>query len=59
MAEIGLVTLKVFGVLGRELATVVKESKRPGEYPTLFNASRLSSGGYFYDFRVREKRDEK
>ncbi|MCR4416347.1 MAG: T9SS type A sorting domain-containing protein [Ignavibacteria bacterium] len=45
----GLVTLKVFDLLGRELATLVNEPKQPGVYEIEFDASKygLSSGVYF------------
>lgn len=42
------VTLKVFDVLGREVATVLNEQKSPGEYRVSWDASALSSGVYFY-----------
>ncbi len=42
------VTLKIYNVIGKELATLVSEEKQPGEYSVSFNADRLSSGIYFY-----------
>jgi len=44
------VTLKVFDVLGREVATLVDESKQAGTYNSTFNTlhSSLTSGIYFY-----------
>ncbi|MBC8043304.1 MAG: T9SS type A sorting domain-containing protein [Rhizobacter sp.] len=42
------VTLKVFDVLGREVRTLVSESKAPGSYDVVFTASGLPSGVYFY-----------
>jgi len=44
----GLVTLKVYDVLGKEVATLVNEEKSSGNYEVEFNASNLSSGVYFY-----------
>jgi hypothetical protein len=44
----GLVSLKVFDVLGREVATLVNEEMRPGRYERTFDASGISSGIYFY-----------
>ncbi len=44
----GNVTLKVFDVLGREVAALVNEFKREGRYTIQFDASSLSSGIYFY-----------
>jgi len=41
------VTLKVYDVLGREVATLVNEVKEPGEYTVAWNASNASSGLYF------------
>ena len=42
------VKLKVFNVLGNEVATLVDEEKPAGEYSLKFNASGLSSGVYIY-----------
>jgi len=43
-----LVTLKVYDVLGNEIATLVNEEKEPGTYEVEFDASKLPSGIYFY-----------
>ena len=42
------VTLKVFDMLGREVATLVNGVEEPGYKSINFNANRLSSGMYFY-----------
>jgi len=42
------VTLKVFDVLGREVASLVNEKKDPGYYRVQFDAAALPSGMYFY-----------
>ena len=42
------VTLKVFDLLGREVATLLDEEMRAGLYTKTFNAKNLSSGIYFY-----------
>ncbi|TRZ64516.1 T9SS C-terminal target domain-containing protein, partial [bacterium] len=44
----GLVNLKIYDVLGREIKTLVKDIKAPGSYSIEFNASEFSSGVYFY-----------
>ena len=42
------ITLKVFDVLGNEVATLVNEEKPAGQYEVEFNATELPSGIYFY-----------
>jgi photosystem II stability/assembly factor-like uncharacterized protein len=42
------VTLRVFDVLGREVATLVNEEMRPGSHERTFDGSGLASGMYFY-----------
>ena len=44
----GRVTLMVYDLLGREVAKLVDEEKRPGSYRVVFDGSRLASGVYFY-----------
>ena len=44
----GLVTLKVYDLLGNEVATLVNKEKPVGTYEIGFSASGLSSGIYFY-----------
>jgi len=55
----GLVTLKVYDVLGREVSTLVNEIKNAGIYKVDFNASNLSSGMYFYKVSVNGFTDVK
>ena len=44
----GLVTMKIYDVLGREIASLVNEVMQPGYYTVDFDASHLASGVYFY-----------
>lgn len=44
----GNVTINVYDLLGREIATLVNEIKPAGNYSVEFNSTRLSSGIYFY-----------
>ncbi len=46
--EMRFVALKILDVLGNEIATLVNEEKSAGSYEVQFNASKLSSGVYFY-----------
>jgi hypothetical protein len=48
LPERSRVSLKVFNLLGQEIATLVNQDQAVGEYVTLFDASRLPSGVYFY-----------
>jgi hypothetical protein len=55
----GLVTLKVFDILGNEVATLVNEEQAPGVYEVEFNTSssfrlvrNLVSGIYFYQLKA-------
>jgi hypothetical protein len=41
-------SLRVYDVLGREIATLVNEELKPGSYEVTFSADGLSSGVYFY-----------
>jgi hypothetical protein len=45
---VGMVTLKIYDITGREIQTLVNESLAPGTYETIFNGSMLNSGIYFY-----------
>ncbi len=51
--ENNFVTLKVYDVLGREVATLVNEQKNAGTYRVEFNAGQLNltSGVYFYTIK--------
>ncbi len=48
----GLVSIKVFDLLGSEIATLVNEEKQTGNYEIEFNASNLASGVYIYKMQV-------
>ncbi len=44
----GHTSLRVYNILGREVATLVNETKAAGTYHVTFDASKLPSGIYFY-----------
>ena len=52
IAEGGHVVLKVFDLLGREVANLVDEYRGPGAYTVQFDASHCSSGPYYYRLAI-------
>jgi photosystem II stability/assembly factor-like uncharacterized protein len=48
IAGFGLVQIKIFDALGKEIQVLVNEQLRPGIYETQWNASGYPSGIYFY-----------
>lgn len=52
--ETGLVQLKVFDILGKEVVELVNGEKENGKYSVVFNASDLPSGVYIYSLRVND-----
>jgi hypothetical protein len=57
--EQGLVSLRVYNLLGEEVAILVNEEKNSGSYKINFNAFGLSSGIYFYKLQVNNFIDTK
>ncbi|MBX2977350.1 MAG: T9SS type A sorting domain-containing protein [Ignavibacteriaceae bacterium] len=55
----GLVTLKIYDILGKEVTTLINEEKQAGKYSIEFNASKLSSGVYLYELRSNEYKSTK
>ncbi|MCK7523159.1 MAG: hypothetical protein MZV64_38550 [Ignavibacteriales bacterium] len=49
----GYVTLKVYDILGNEVATLVDEFKPAGRYEVNFDGKKLSSGLYIYTLNSR------
>jgi beta-galactosidase len=52
IAEFGFVSLKVYDILGQEVATLVNEEKPIGNYKVKFDGSKLTSGVYFYKLKT-------
>ncbi len=48
LSALSNVTLKVYDVLGREVATLVNERQNAGNYSVAFDGSKFASGIYFY-----------
>lgn len=57
--QLGFVTLKVYDLIGREVATLVDEEKSTGDYEVEFDGSNLSSGVYFYRIQAGSFTDTK
>ena len=57
--ENGFVTLKVYNILGKEVATLVNQQQQSGRYEVNFNATNLASGVYLYRLRVNDYVDVK
>ncbi|MBI5475035.1 MAG: T9SS type A sorting domain-containing protein [Ignavibacteriae bacterium] len=57
--EFGRVTLKVFDILGREVATLVNDAKEQGKYSIHWSAEGFPSGVYFYRLTSGTRSDMK
>ncbi|MBL8008023.1 MAG: Cys-Gln thioester bond-forming surface protein [Ignavibacteria bacterium] len=53
MPSDGLVSIKVFDNLGRQVATLVNETKTAGFHSVEFNGANLNSGLYYYKMEVK------
>jgi hypothetical protein len=53
------VAIRVYDILGREIRTLVDETQEPGYYRVMFDASRISSGVYFYHIEAGSYRSTK
>ena len=47
-----MVTLKIYNILGKEIATLVNKNQTHGNYSFQFDASELSSGVYYYQLKT-------
>jgi len=53
-SDVRIVSLKVYNVLGQEIAALVEEELRPGTYQVTWDASGFPSGAYFYRLQAGE-----
>ena len=53
--ENGIVALKVYDILGKEIMTLINEKLQSGTYNMNFNGNNLASGIYFYSLFVDNK----
>lgn len=42
------VTMKIFDIMGRQVATIISEEMSAGNYSRQWNAANISTGVYFY-----------
>lgn len=59
MPKSSLITLKIFDMLGKEVATIVNETLRPGTYEVDFDGTKYPSGTYFYTLTTDGFRETK
>lgn len=55
VAAKGVVTLKVYDLAGREVATLVDEKLEPGSYTRTLEAGKLASGSYYYKLSMGDR----
>jgi hypothetical protein len=48
----GMVTIKIYNVLGQAVKTLVNQVQNPGNFHVTFNANSLTSGVYFYSIKA-------
>ncbi len=54
IVDFGLVTLKIFDILGREVATLVNENLHPGTFSVTWDATGQASGVYYYRLQASD-----
>lgn len=55
LSAVSYVALKVFDLLGREVATIVSEKEQPGTHTVRWDASHVPSGVYYYRLEVNDQ----
>ena len=59
LSEHCLVSLKIYDLLGKEVAVLVHENKTPGVYTAEWNGADLASGIYFYRLQAGDHMETK
>jgi len=54
--KLGIVSLKVYDMLGKEVAVIVKSKLNPGTYKYEFDGSNFTSGIYFYRIEISDEK---
>jgi 5-hydroxyisourate hydrolase-like protein (transthyretin family) len=52
ISDLGFVSLKIYDMLGKEVKTLVNETKPAGRYTVTFDGSNLASGIYYYQIKA-------
>jgi hypothetical protein len=55
VSDYGFVSLRIYDITGRDVATIVSEKLEPGSYDYKWDARTLASGIYFYRLKIGEK----
>jgi hypothetical protein len=56
VAKAGMTTLKVYDIVGREVATLVNGNMNPGTFRAKLDATNLATGTYIYTFTSGDAR---
>jgi exopolysaccharide biosynthesis protein len=59
MEKEGFAELKIYDVLGREVESLVKNNLGSGKHTAVWNASKYTSGVYFYELKLNGQRSMK
>lgn len=59
ISESGLTTIRIYDLLGSEVATLVNEMKEPGTFEINFTSAELPSDVYFYSMEINSFREMK
>ncbi|MBX2992648.1 MAG: T9SS type A sorting domain-containing protein [Bacteroidetes bacterium] len=59
VAQAGLVSMKVYNLLGQEVATLLNENLSPGSYQVTFDGAKLPSGVYVYKMSAGSYQESK
>ncbi|MBX2992647.1 MAG: T9SS type A sorting domain-containing protein [Bacteroidetes bacterium] len=59
VAQAGLVSIKVYNLLGQEVATLLNENLSPGSYQVTFDGAKLPSGVYVYKMSAGSYQESK
>ena len=59
MPKTSNVTLKIYDVIGRQVAPLIDDEYQPGQYKVVFEAGKLATGLYIYRIQAGNFHDTK